>query len=131
MRKDKIEPTLTFSCSTISVYLLKIRVGTVKNQILEKPNRSGRVFQIIVASTEYMNFNLSQRSKILSVANINICSVLPFQRFGYFTTKKKSSCNLRKKPDLSNVPKLKNLRLNSIEFIMHSHMKGGYRKKID
>ena len=28
MRKDKIEPTLTFSCSTISVYLLKIRVGT-------------------------------------------------------------------------------------------------------
>ena len=34
MRKDKIEPTLTFSCSTISVYLLKIRVGTVKDKVL-------------------------------------------------------------------------------------------------
>ena len=33
------------------------------------------------------------------------------------------------KNDLSDIPKLNNLRLNSIEFIMHSHRKGGYRKK--
>ena len=89
MRKDKIEPTLTFSCSTISVYLLKIRVGTVKDQVLEKTNGSGRVFQIIVASSEYMNFNLSHRSKKNILCKHKYLQCFAFPKIWVFYTTKK------------------------------------------
>lgn len=63
MRKDKIEPTLTFSCLTISVYLLEIRVGTVEDKVLKKPSDND---SLVVHFTE---------SKSYTWKNINVFSV--------------------------------------------------------